>query len=58
MHQRRRLKRMSRLFPGHFLRGQTSQFSVNEGKQFIRRTRVIMLEAFENARDVAQRIQS
>src|SRR6185295_12991057 len=43
MHQRGRLQRVSRLFPRHLLRGQASQFGVDERQQFIRSPGVALL---------------
>jgi hypothetical protein len=44
VYQRRRLKRVSRLFPRHLLRGQAAQFGVDERQQFIRSPGVALLD--------------
>ena len=44
MHQRSRLKRVSRLFSRHLLRRQESQFGVDERQQFIRSPEVAFFD--------------
>ena len=53
VHQRGRLKRMSRLFPRHLLRGQLAQFLIDQRQQFVGGIAVALLRAVENARDIA-----
>ena len=53
MHQRGRLKGVSRLFPSHLLRSQLAKFLVNQRQQFVRGSWIAVLNGVENARHVA-----
>ena len=53
MHERSRLKRLSRWLVRHFLRGQLAKFIVNQRQQFLGSVGVTLLDAIEDARDIA-----
>lgn len=53
VHQRRRLKRVPRLFPCHLLRVHAAQCPINQRQQFISGFGIAVLDGLKDARDVA-----
>src|SRR5688572_6678543 len=53
VHECRRLKSMAGRFGGHLVRGQASQFIVNNGQQFVRGSGIALLNSGKDVGDVA-----
>ena len=58
VHERRGLQRLAGRFVRHFVRGESAQFFVNEREQFVRSLGVTVLDAVQDARDIAHAVDA
>lgn len=57
MHERRRLKGMTRGFAGHFAGGDPAQLGIDQGEQILGGSRIAVFNGVEDARNVAHSAQ-